>query len=55
MDDAVAVGVVQRLGYFPGDSQGGVDRQLPGLQQPLAEGWALHERHHIIETTIVLT
>ena len=49
VDDAVAVGVVERAGDFGGDAHRVGDRELLLAIQPVAERLALDERHDVEE------
>ena len=47
VDHAVLVGVLQRVGDFPRDLDGGVHGELLLAVQPIAQGFALDEGHHV--------
>ncbi len=47
MDDAQAVRMVQRTGHLARNAHGIRDRQLALRVEPLAQGLALHHRHHV--------
>ena len=49
MNDAVAVGVVQRPRHFPGNGDRGVHRELRLPIQPVPEGFALDVGHHVVQ------
>jgi hypothetical protein len=49
MDDAVAMGIVQRVGNFAGDAQSVVERELPFARQALPKRLAQHVRHYEVE------
>src|SRR6185503_2529972 len=45
VDDAFAVSVLERVGRFPGDPEGVLQRELALPVQPIAERLAVDERH----------
>ena len=49
MDDAAAVGVVERARHFGGDAHGVGDRELLVASEAIAKGLALDEGHHVEE------
>ena len=49
VDNALRVGVRERLGHFVGDSQGIVERERPVSHQPVAQRLALDEWHHVVQ------
>ncbi len=52
VDDAVAVGVVERTRYFDSDPYRVVHRQLLLPADPVADRLALDVRHHVEEETV---
>ena len=54
VDDAVAVGVVERVGHFGGDADRVVHRQLLLAAEPVADRFPLHVRHHVEEEAVRL-
>ena len=52
VDDAVAVRVVERRGDLGGDAHRVGHRQLLFAADPVADGLALDERHHVIEEAV---
>ena len=52
MHDVMAVRIGQRVGDLARDLKGIIERQLRLPLQPLAEGFAFHERHHIKQQAV---
>ena len=52
VDHAVAVGVVERVGDFGRDPDRIVDRELLLAGQPIAQRFALDERHHVVSGAV---
>ena len=51
----MAVGVAQGVRRFTGDLQCVRERELPLPVQPTPQGFALHERHHVVQPAGGLT
>ena len=54
VDDALLVGVPERVGDLAGDPDGVVDRQLRLPVEPVAQRLALDERHDVVEEAVGL-
>ncbi len=54
VDDAPAVGVVERLGYVGGDGDGLLHRELLLAIQPVPQAFTLDVGHHVEEEAVGL-
>ena len=54
MDDAAAVRVAQGVGYFAGDGEGVIERELLLAVEPVAERLPLDVGHDIVEEAVGL-
>ena len=55
VDDALGVGMLQRVGDFTRDAQRVGNRQLSLAFEALAERLAAHERHHVVQQGVGFT
>ncbi len=52
VNDALAVRVAEAISHFPRQSPGFVDRKLTLAVDPIAQGFALHVWHHVIQKAV---